>query len=135
MNGAKKMPVKTRRVSLEGDLEGFWIEWRTSMTVETFERLEEVVSEMDTEIEDSEPETIKQVAGTMTGQIDGLRGMFDLLADSLSDWNLTDDRGNALSLDAEGFKKIPIVYLRDVFGTFTAGLGALPKESSETLSS
>lgn len=135
LNGVKKMPVKTRRVNLEGDLDGFWIDWRTSMTVETFERLEQVVSDMDDEIKEGEPESIKQVAGTIKGQVDGLREMFELLADSLSAWNLTDERGNALSLDVEGFKKIPIVYLRDVFATFTEGLGSLPKENSALLSS
>ena len=135
MNGAKRMPVKTRRAHLEGDLEGFWIDWRTSMTVETFERLEEVISEMNDEIDESAPESIKEVAGEMGGQIDGLKGMIDMLVESLADWNLADDRGNALTLDAAGFKKIPIVYLTDVFRTFTAGIGDLPKENSVPLSS
>lgn len=87
----RKMPVKTRRIELEGEYEGWWYEIRTNPPVGP---LIDAISTFEAANKESLAEILPPI--------------YTLLELIIHSWNFVDEKGKDLSANKDGIKKLPI---------------------------
>jgi hypothetical protein len=103
------MPVKYRRVPLEGDYEGWWVEVRTNAPLASF------------------------LALTRLSEESGLEAYEALLATMprlVVNWDVADEEGEPLPCNAEGFQRVPGDLLLQIIRLASSALtetGTVPK--------
>jgi len=86
----RKLPVKTTRVNLTGEYEGWWFEFRTNPPVGQF------VDAM-AEFQSADTNNIKSIIPVI----------FNMLGLILTSWNFVDEKGKNLPPNIEGMKRLP----------------------------
>ena len=98
----RTMPVKTKRIELEGEYEGWWYEIRTNSPVgpltDAFCAFEAANKENLAEIRLSEV----------------MPPIYKLLELTLHNWNFVDEKGKDLPANKDGIRKLPIDLLMPV---------------------
>lgn len=101
----RKMPIKTRRVTLDGEYEGWWADMRTNAPFGLFLALSEL-----------------QAAGD-----EGVRAfaeLANLLPRLIQRWNFVDEAGAPIPCDAAGMRLIPTDLLMALVGKLGEGTDA-----------
>jgi hypothetical protein len=89
----RRMPVRTKRVDLDGDYEGWWAEVRTNAPFGVFLNMMEMLS-----------------GGDDTDNVKVARAMGELIASLptlVRNWNFVDEEGDPLPCDINGMRRIP----------------------------
>lgn len=87
----RKMPVKTRRIELEGDYKDWWVDVRINPPVG-------LLFDSIAIFESANKENIKEV----------LPPIYDILGLVIHQWNFVDEKGKDLPATKEGTKKLSI---------------------------
>lgn len=87
----KKIPVKTVRVTLDGEYAGWWFDVRTNPPVGVL--LDRIAA-----FESADKENLQEF-------VPAIYGLLELM---ICGWNFKDERGKALALDTDGLRKISL---------------------------
>lgn len=102
----RRMPVKTRRVDLDGDFVGWWAKVRTNAPFGLFLKLTNMGGNFG---EDS------------TKAANAMGELLALLPQLVSEWNFVDTEGEPLPCDATGMQQLPMELINALFGAISAG--------------
>lgn len=102
-NTRRRLQVKTRRVELDGEYEGWWVTVRTNAPFGMFLSM----TQLNTNDE--------------AGQTAALVKMVNMLPDLIHGWNFVDEEGEPLPCDAAGVRRLPMDLINQVFGAIGAG--------------
>lgn len=108
----RRMPVKTRRVELTGEYEGWWAVVRTNAPFSLFVGLASVGD------------------ADGTGALTAMVSVYENLAKIVLDWNFVDEDGEPLPCDKRGFEAIGgdlLSALLGAVGQAREEAGAVPK--------
>lgn len=105
-NGVRRMPVKTRRVDLDGEYEGWWAVLRVNAPFGLFLALSELQSGED--------------------GVQAFAALADLLPKLITEWNFVDEAGEPIPCDKDGMRRIPTDLLMSLVGKLGGG-DAVPK--------
>jgi len=106
----RKLPVKIKRIELDGDYQGWWLEIQTNppsgALMDSVEALEEI--------------------GENTKLSIALPSIYSLLQLVILKWNFVDVKGKDLSINIDSFKKLPIDLVMQLVLKTQEALIALP---------
>lgn len=102
----RRMPVKTRRVDLDGDYEGWWARVRTNAPFGLFLKLTNMGGDLGED-------------GTRAANAMG--ELLALLPQLVSEWNFVDPDGAPLPCDAAGMQQLPMELINALFAAISAG--------------
>jgi hypothetical protein len=102
----RRMPVKTRRVDLDGDYEGWWARVRTNAPFGLFLKLTNMGGDLGED-------------GTRAANAMG--ELLALLPQLVSEWNFVDTAGAPLPCDAAGMQQLPMELINALFAAISAG--------------
>jgi len=108
-----KIPIKTKRIELDGDYEGGWIDIRTNPPAG--ELLDHI-----TAIQEANQEDIK-------GLLPPIYGVLEM---TILAWNFTDTKDSDLPCDIKGLKTLPVDLLVLLVTKIQEALVGLPLASS-----
>jgi hypothetical protein len=100
------MPVKTRRVDLDGEYAGWWATVRTNAPFGLFLKLTQMGGGLDGD---------EGKAATALGEL------LSLLPQLVSAWNFVDTEGEPLPCDATGMQQLPMELINALFAAISAG--------------
>lgn len=103
----RRMPVKTRRVDLDGEFEGWWAVLRTNAPFGLFLALSEL-------------------QGAGEDGVQAFAALADLLPKLITEWNFVDEAGEPIPCDKDGMRRIPTDLLMSLVGKLGGG-DAVPK--------
>lgn len=112
----RRMPIKTRRVDLDAEYEGWWWEFRTNPPLG---RWAEGVR-LATSYDEADP-------GSSANAVDGMLKVLEVV---LVDWNFVDEDGNALPKDREGLDRLPMEIMTAMFSKVNESINEAPLVSS-----
>lgn len=140
----RTMPVKTRRIELDGDFKGWWVDIRTNPPVGllldaliAFQQAREAPfeqSEPNEQPEHEEGEESTSDEGT-TPLSELMPPIYDMLMLTIKVWNFVDEQGVDIPTTLEGIKQIPLDLLMLVAARVQGAIVSLPLVSSEPSSS
>lgn len=129
---------RTTTTELEGELEGFKVTWRRSISVGLMRKLMTISKDLDADqseeeevdIEDLSPEerieyeikSRKETEDVLTR----MEEIVDILSPRLVEWNLEDEKGS-LPATKKGLLELDLDYLMELLTSFCTVLGELPK--------
>jgi hypothetical protein len=116
---ARKMPIKTRRITLtEEGYEGWWVDYRTNPPLGRWGR---GVSKAMSFSEDDPASSMNTI-----------EGMLDVLELTLVEWNFVDEEGNDLPKTREGLDRLPQELLNAIFAQVNEGVSEAPLETNKS---
>ena len=111
----RRMPVKSVKVSLEGDYAGWWLDCRINPPFGLFVDALVALQNVDSQNPESQ-----------------INAMYDLLELLMVDWNFVDCEGKALPINREGLKSLPIDLLALCCQTVQEAVTQVPLAPSVT---
>lgn len=109
-NGPRRMPVKTRRVALDGEYAGWWVTVRTNAPFGLFLSMTQLNTSSEAD----------QSAALVT--------MVELLPKMIHSWNFVDEDGLDLPCDMAGMRALPMDLINQLFAAIGEG-ETVPKGS------
>lgn len=106
----RTMPVRLKRLNLEGDYEGWWVDIRLNPPMGQF--LEYVV-----QFQNGDQEKVEEMVPPLLGMLECV----------VYKWNFVDDKGKDLPTNSDGYKKIGVDLLFMLAEKITDEIVEVPK--------
>lgn len=119
----RTMPIKTKRITLEGDFEGWWADIRTNPPVGIL--LDAIVAFQKAQAERSNEDDFSGI----------LPPIYDMLTLTIAKWNFVDEKGKDLPANLDGVKRLPLDLIMLLALKVQEATVGLPLANSEKSSS